>query len=93
VWAAGALNCILKALLNPGDEVIVSAPYFVEYGFYADNHGGCIRVVPTRSDFTLNLEAIAAAINPRTTVILINSPNNPTGQVYDESSLRAWANS
>ena len=87
--AAGALNCILKALLNPGDEVIVSAPYFVEYGFYADNHGGCIRVVPTRSDFTLNLEAIAAAINPRTTVILINSPNNPTGQVYDESSLRA----
>jgi aspartate aminotransferase len=86
--AAGALNCILKALLNPGDEVIVSAPYFVEYGFYAENHGGRVRVVPTRSDFTLDLEAIAAAINPRTTVILINSPNNPTGQVYDESSLR-----
>jgi len=87
--AAGALNCILKALLNPGDEVIVSAPYFVEYGFYAENHGGLIRVVPTRSDFTLNLEAIEAAVTPRTTIILINSPNNPTGQVYDESSLRA----
>jgi len=87
--AAGALNCILKVLLNPGDEVIVSAPYFVEYGFYAENHGGRIRVVPTRSDFTLNLEAVAAAMNPRTTVVLINSPNNPTGQVYDESSLGA----
>jgi aspartate aminotransferase len=87
--AAGALNCTLKALLNPGDEVIVSAPYFVEYGFYAENHGGRIRVVPTRSDFTLDLDAIAAAINSRTTVILINSPNNPTGQVYDESSLGA----
>jgi aspartate aminotransferase len=86
--AAGALNCTLKALLNPGDEVVVSAPYFVEYGFYAENHGGRIRVVPTRPDFTLDLEAIAAAINPRTTVVLINSPNNPTGQVYDESSLR-----
>jgi aspartate aminotransferase len=87
--AAGALNCTLKVLLNPGDEVIVSAPYFVEYGFYAENHGGRIRVVPTRSDFTLDLDAIAAAINSHTAVILINSPNNPTGQVYDESSLGA----
>lgn len=87
--AAGALNCILKALLDPGDEMIVSAPYFVEYGFYAENHGGRIRVVSTRSDFSLNIEAIEAAINPRTKVVLINSPNNPTGQVYDESSLRA----
>ncbi len=85
--AAGALNCILKALLDPGDEVIVSAPYFVEYGFYADNHGGQINVVPTRDDFTLDLEAIEAAVNARTKVILINSPNNPTGQVYDRSSL------
>ena len=86
--AAGALNCILKALLDPGDEVIVLAPYFVEYGFYADNHGGQIKVVPTRDDFTLDLEAIEAAINARTKVILINSPNNPTGQVYDGSSLK-----
>ena len=85
--AAGALNCILKALLDPGDEVIVSAPYFVEYGFYADNHGGQINVASTRDDFTLDLEAIEAAINARTKMILINSPNNPTGQVYDRSSL------
>ena len=85
--AAGGLNCILKTLLDPGDEVIVSAPYFVEYGFYADNHGGRIQVVPTREDFSLDLEAIEAAINKRTKVVLINSPNNPTGQVYDRDSL------
>ena len=85
--AAGGLNCILKTLLDPGDEVIVSAPYFVEYGFYADNHGGRIQVVSTREDFSLDLEAIGAAINKRTKVVLINSPNNPTGQVYDRDSL------
>ena len=85
--AAGALNCIFKALLDPGDEVIVSAPYFVEYGFYADNHGGQIRVVPTRDDFTLDLGSIEKAINSKTKVVLVNSPNNPTGQIYDRSSL------
>jgi aspartate aminotransferase len=86
--AAGALNCIFKALLDPGEEVIVSAPYFVEYGFYADNHGGQIRVVATGDDFTLDLGAIAKAINSRTKVVLINSPNNPSGQIYDRDSLK-----
>jgi aspartate aminotransferase len=85
--AAGALNCIFKALLDPGEEVIVSAPYFVEYGFYADNHGGQIRVVPSLEDFTLDLAAIERTLNSKTKVILINSPNNPSGQVYDRSSL------
>jgi len=85
--AAGALNCIFKALLDPGEEVIVSAPYFVEYGFYADNHGGQIRVVPSREDFTLDLAAIERTLNSKTKVILINSPNNPSGQVYDRSTL------
>jgi aspartate aminotransferase len=85
--AAGGLNCILKALLDPDDEVIVPAPYFVEYGFYAENHGGRLKVVSTRDDFSLDLGSIAAAINSRTKVILINSPNNPSGQVYDKSSL------
>jgi aspartate aminotransferase len=86
--AAGGLNCVLKALLDPGDEVIVCAPYFVEYGFYAENHGGRIRVVPTRTDFTLDLEAIEKGINPQTKTVLINSPNNPTGQVYDDQALK-----
>jgi aspartate aminotransferase len=85
--AAGALNCIFKALVEPDMEVIVSAPYFVEYGFYVDNHGGRMQVVPSRDDFTLDLDAIEKAINSRTVGVLINSPNNPTGQVYDSTSL------
>ncbi|KAB2888818.1 MAG: pyridoxal phosphate-dependent aminotransferase [Desulfobulbaceae bacterium] len=87
--AAGGLNVVFKALLNPGDEVILLAPYFVEYNFYLDNHGGTGRVVGTGSDFSLDLAAIEAAITARTRAIIINSPNNPTGQVYDAASLAA----
>ena len=87
--AAGALNVILKALLDPGDEVIVPTPCFVEYRFYVDNHGGVIRLVPCREDFSLDLEAIGDAINAKTKAVLINSPNNPTGQIYSEESLTA----
>ncbi len=87
--AAGALNVILKALLDPGDEVIVPTPCFVEYKFYVDNHGGVIRMVPTRDDFTLDIDAIAAAITDKTKAVLINSPNNPTGQIYSAESLSA----
>ncbi len=85
--AAGALNCILKAVLDPGDEVLSPAPCFVEYGFYTDNHGGVFKTAPTNPDFTLNLEAISSALTPKTKVVLINSPNNPTGQVYSKESL------
>lgn len=85
--AAGALNVIFKALLDPGDEVIVPAPFFVEYRFYVDNHGGVIRLVPTSEDFSLDLNAIEAAINSKTKAVLINSPNNPTGQIYSAESL------
>jgi len=85
--AAGALNVILKAVLDPDDEVITPAPYFVEYGFYVSNHGGTLKTVPTGSDFSLNIEAIGAAITPRTKAVLINSPNNPTGQIYSKESL------
>ena len=85
--AAGALNVILKALLDPGDEVIIFAPYFPEYHFYADNHGGTARVVETDEAFQLDLKALDAALSPRTKVVLINSPNNPTGQVYPSPAL------
>ena len=85
--AAGALNVILKAILDPGDEVITPAPYFVEYQFYADNHGGILKTVPTKPDFSLDLKAIHAAITEKTKAVLINSPNNPTGQVYSKDSL------
>ncbi len=85
--AAGGLNVILKAILDPGDEVITPAPYFVEYNFYADNHGGLLKTVPTKQDFTLDPDAISSAITEKTKAVLINSPNNPTGQVYDKESL------
>ncbi|MDY6836422.1 MAG: pyridoxal phosphate-dependent aminotransferase [Thermodesulfobacteriota bacterium] len=87
--AAGALNVILKTILDPGDEVITPAPYFVEYGFYVDNHGGALKTVATQSDFSLDLEAIEGAITPKTKAVLINSPNNPSGQVYSKESLLA----
>jgi aspartate aminotransferase len=85
--AAGALNVILKALLDPGDEVIIFAPYFPEYLFYADNHGGAAVVVETDPSFQLDLKALQKALSPRTKAVLINSPNNPTGQVYPAPAL------
>jgi len=87
--AAGGLNVVMKSLLNPGEEVILLAPYFVEYNFYVDNHGGVSRVVATDSEFNLDLDAIEAAITENTKAIIINSPNNPTGQIYSEESLDA----
>ena len=85
--AAGALNVILKTILDPGDEVITPSPYFVEYKFYADNHGGILKTVPTKPDFSLDITAISSAINNKTKAVLINSPNNPTGQIYSKESL------
>lgn len=87
--AGGGLNIVLKTLLNPGEEVLVLTPYFVEYRFYVDNHGGEVREVPTLPDFQPDLEAIAAAIGPRTRALIINSPNNPTGVVYPAETLGA----
>jgi len=87
--AAGALNITLKAILDPGDEVLTSVPCFVEYGFYADNHGGVLKTASSRPDFQLDLSALAAAITPQTKALLINSPNNPTGAVYSAESLGA----
>lgn len=85
--AGGALNVALKTVLDPGDEVIVPKPYFVEYNFYVDNHNGVIRLVETNPDFTLNVDNIAAAATDKTRAVLINSPNNPTGVVYSEADL------
>ncbi|MEJ5377157.1 MAG: pyridoxal phosphate-dependent aminotransferase [bacterium] len=89
VGAGGALNVALKALLDPGEEVIIVAPFFVEYRFYVDNHGGSSVVVNSSKDFSLDLEAIERAINPRTKALVLNSPNNPTGVVYSEQQIKA----
>ncbi len=87
VGAGGALNVVLKAILNPRDEVIIPAPYFVEYNFYIDNYGGIPKTVNTNPDFSLDLLAIEKAISPNTKAVLINSPNNPTGRVYGKDEL------
>ncbi|MBF8275206.1 MAG: aspAT 2 [Candidatus Brocadiaceae bacterium] len=88
---AGALNIILKAILNPGDEVLVLAPLYLEYPYYIENHGGVCLTVETNEDFTLNVDAIAARLSPRTKAIIVNSPNNPTGAIYSEASLKSLA--
>ena len=87
VGAGGALNAVLKTLLDPGDEVIVIKPYFMEYRFYVDNHGGNIVEVASAPDFRPDMNSLAAAITPRTKAVLINSPNNPTGVVYDKADM------
>ena len=80
--AAGGLNVVCKSILNPGDEVIVSRPYFIEYRYYALNHGGTIVDVASLPDFSLDVDAIKAKLSPKTAMVLINSPHNPTGRIY-----------
>lgn len=87
--AAGGLNVIMKSLLDPGAEVIILSPFFVEYNFYVDNHGGVTKIVATDDEFNIDLTAIEDALTEKTKVVLINSPNNPTGQVYSAESLQA----
>ncbi len=85
--AAGGMNIIFKTILDPGDQVIVPRPCFVEYGFYIANHGGEMVLVDTNDDFSLNMENIRKAITPKTRAVLICSPNNPTGRVYPEKQI------
>jgi aspartate aminotransferase len=87
VGAAGGLNVVFKSILDPGDEVIVPCPFFVEFMFYIGNHNGVIKLVDTKDDFHLDIEKIKATINKKTKAILINSPHNPTGVVYHEAEL------
>ncbi len=88
---AGALNIALKTLLNPGEEVIILAPSYLEYPYYIDNHGGVCRIAETNQDFTINIDNIARQINYRTKAIILNSPNNPTGEIYSEKTLNSFA--
>ena len=85
--AGGGLNVALKTILDKDDEVLVLAPYFVEYFFYISNHNGNGVLVRTSEDFSLDIDAIGKALNERTKAIIINSPNNPSGRVYDANSM------
>ena len=91
VGAAGGLNAVIKTICNPGDEIIVTRPYFMEYRAYAANHGAKLVEIDALADFNLDINAIGAALSPRTAAVLINSPNNPTGKVYPAESIAALA--
>jgi aspartate aminotransferase len=87
VGAAGAINDALNAVMNPGEEILVPAPYFIGYDHYAFVAGASIKTAPTDSNFHLDTAAIESAITEKTRVMLINSPNNPTGAVYSAAEL------
>ena len=92
VGAAGGMNVIFKTLLNPGDEVIAFAPFFGEYRSYVSNYDGVLRVVPadTRT-FQLNLEEFERVLSPKTKAVIVNNPNNPSGVVYPEETMKKLA--
>jgi aspartate aminotransferase len=91
VGAAGGLNVVFKTILNPGDEVIVSRPYFMEYRAYVANHGGRLVEVDSLPDFNLDIKAVQDKLSPKTAAVLINSPHNPTGRIYPAPTLAALA--
>ncbi len=92
VGAAGGLNCALKALLNPGDEVLSFAPYFVEYRNYVANYDGVLKeVAPDTDTFQPDLKALEEAVTPKTRALIINNPNNPSGVIYPESTIQKIA--
>jgi len=88
VGAAGAINVVLKTILNAGEEVILFTPFFVEYVNYIENHGGTVKLVPSDDQFMPKVDALEKAINKKTRAIIINSPHNPTGVVYNEKMMR-----
>lgn len=92
VGAAGGLNVILKTLLNPGDEVIAFAPYFGEYRSYTNNYDGVlVEVSPNTVDFQPKLDEFKQKITPKTKAVIVNTPNNPTGVVYSEDTIKKLA--
>ena len=91
VGSGGALNIILKTIIDPNDEVIIVTPCFMEYKFYVDNHQGIPKFVTSKPDFSLDLDTIKEAITEKTRAVMINSPNNPTGKVFSREELDSLA--
>lgn len=89
VGAASGLNVVLKTILNPGEEVIVFAPYFLEYGAYVRNYDGIlVEISPDTTTFQLNLAEFEQRITPKTRAVIVNTPHNPTGVVYSEETIK-----
>ena len=89
VGAASGLNVILKTILNPGEEVIVFAPYFLEYGAYVRNYDGIlVEISPDTTTFQPNLAEFEQKITPKTRAVIVNTPHNPTGVVYSEETIK-----
>ena len=92
VGAASGLNVILKTILNPGEEVVVFAPYFLEYGAYVRNYDGrLVEISPDTETFQPNLEELEKKITDKTRAVIVNTPHNPTGVVYSEDTIKALA--
>ena len=88
---ASSIAIALRAVLFPGDEVLVMAPFFPEYRVFTEASRGVVRVIPPRSDFQIDMDALKAALSPKTKAVIINSPNNPSGMVYSEETLQELA--
>lgn len=92
VGAAGGLNVILKTIINAGDEVLTFAPYFGEYRAYVNNFDGVlVEVSPNTVDFQPKLDEFEQKITPKTKAVIVNTPNNPTGVVYSEETIKKMA--
>ncbi|MBI2342566.1 MAG: pyridoxal phosphate-dependent aminotransferase [Deltaproteobacteria bacterium] len=89
--AGGGLNVVLKSVLNAGDEAVIFAPYFVEYGYYLDNHGAKCVVAETDAGFLPDINELDKKIGYKTRAVIVNSPNNPTGVVYDAAVFKKMA--
>jgi len=89
--AAGGINCLLRAVVNPGDEVVVPTPFFGEYTHYVHNQQGTLVQVRSKSDFSLDTTAIANALTDKTAAVIINSPNNPSGKIYSDADIASLA--
>ncbi len=88
--AGGGMNAVFKSILNPGDRVLVSAPCFMEYRFYADNHGGKLDIIQPTESLELDTDAFERAIDKDVAAVIINSPNNPSGKIYSEERLKTF---
>lgn len=91
VGAASALNIALKTILNPGEEVVIFTPYFLEYDWYVKNYDGVVVQCKTNDDFMPNMETLEACITEKTSAVLMNSPHNPTGVIYSEETIKGIA--